>query len=97
MESNHIQTENGQMMRKGQIDFKDGWRANTYTLRIGRQRKMLRLTSWGMKTNHVQTEDGQTMKNGQINFIERWGAITYRLGMSRRRERVRSTSWRDGD
>jgi len=39
MESNHAQAEDGKMTGKDQIDFTEGWRATTYTLRIGRRRE----------------------------------------------------------
>ena len=37
IENNHIQTEGGQTMTNGQVDFTDGSRTGTYTLRMGRR------------------------------------------------------------
>jgi len=40
-ETNHIHSENGQTTWNGQLDFTEGRRPTTYTLRMGRQREMV--------------------------------------------------------
>jgi len=61
METNHVQTENGQTTRNGQADFTDGQRApHTSWGQVDNAKCSYRVHG-GMESNHVQTEDGQTM------------------------------------
>jgi len=77
MESNHVQTEGGKTMRNGQIDFTEGWRANTYRLRMGRRREMVRLTSrrdgdqprtdWGLEDDEKWSDQLHGAKSNRVH------------------------------
>ena len=90
VKNKHIPPEDGQTKRNGQMDFMEGSRTSTYPLKMGRQKEIVRSTSWKDQEAHTHWRWADKEKrSGQLH-----GRIKNKHIPTENGQTVRSTSWK---